>query len=891
LLAGLCAAALLMAPVATPLRAQDVAAKPAPPSSREGEAMPTPELSPAARAAIDAPFLKPDEAKDLRVRHGIAEPGDLDTPARKARWALLRGRFDDPALLDANADRFDRADSALLRGEPEQALALVGDDASMRAVRIRVAALESLGKPEAMLAAAVPALNFLVPGQHHTPESALQIVDAVEVQRVIARSRPPANRPGDEYRAMLKALRTARESLDRLEPGVPLMEAQLLFERDNAEEAQQALEQALSLNPSCAEAWLLLGQMAVNAFDLGNAEKIALRLEELAGPTSAGAAQIRARAMLRQNDPDLAETGLKPALGAMPRRRALLELQAAVTALRFDQPGLEKLLSEYDALSPASPRAYYEAGRALSEARQYEWAARLLEEAVRRAPDWPQPVIDLGLLYVQSGQDDLAFETCKKANELDPFNVRAHNSFNLIKEILAFDKVESEHFIVRFRPGVDRLLAQEMLPVLEDNHRRVTGKPEQTPGGLDHSPAQRTLIDLMPNHRWFAVRIAGMPRIHTIAAATGPIIAMEAPREGRDHTGTYDWPRVLRHEYTHTVGLSRTRNRIPHWFTEAQSVYLEQAPRDYPTCKMLAEALLDDELFDFVQINIAFVRPKRPQDRSMAYAQGHWMYEYLVETFGPRAPLKLMDRYAQGVREEQAYQEVLQISREQFFANFKAWARDQVRAWGLLPPLGTPTLRELLDQQAQASPDTKPEPDAAFLAKHLATHPNHPELLELQVEQTLAANQGQPTQDMVPLLQRYAAARPVDPAPHKHLARLYLASAQPDDPGPQAELALPHLEYLDAREDRVPTYAAQLAAIYAQRGELEQARDKAERAVRIAPYDARQRERAAGIALQRSDPQQAFKHIYAMTQLEPDQPIHRQRLEAVSKLIESKKGG
>jgi len=30
----------------------------------------------------------------------------------------------------------------------------------------------------------------------------------------------------------------------------------------------------------------------------------------------------------------------------------------------------------------------------------------------------------------------------------------------------------------------------------------------------------------------------------------------------------------------------------------------------------------------------AFVRPKRPTDRSLAYAQGHWMYQYMIEKWG-----------------------------------------------------------------------------------------------------------------------------------------------------------------------------------------------------------------------------------------------------------------
>src|SRR5262249_26012754 len=139
-----------------------------------------------------------------------------------------------------------------------------------------------------------------------------------------------------------------------------------------------------------------------------------------------------------------------------------------------------------------------------------------------------------------------------------------------------------------------------------------------------------------------------------------------------------------------------TKNRLPHWFTEAQAVYLEHAPRDEDTCRLLAKTLEDDQLFDFVEINAAFVRPKKPTDRQLAYAQGHWMYEYIIKTFGQRAPLKLMDLYARGVREEEAYKQVLGLSRDQFMEKFKTWAREQTIAWGLISKPGQPTLKELL---------------------------------------------------------------------------------------------------------------------------------------------------------------------------------------------------
>lgn len=924
---GLAASALLAPVVGAALAnqrppADEPVANPAPEPAAP-KPMDAPDLAESVKAAIDAPFLKPAEAQFLRLFHGLATEADLDSIDRLAGWSLLLGRFDDPSLANPQTSALDRVEALLAQGDATGALAGIENDASPRAVRLRVTALDMLGRFDEAIAAGAPALQLLASGTARA-DTADQVIEAVRVAEILARLRAPADGEGGaDHRAMMSLLRDARAKFSRIDWRIDLAEAELLYEKDALAQAQEALDAALSKNPSSAAAWSLLGQMAVNAFDMGSAEAIAVRLDLLAGASGSPlAAVVRARAMLRLNDPELAWAALAPALAKYPARRDLLEMQAAVQSVRFDEPGTEALLAEYDRRSPGSPRALFEAGKAIAEARQYARGADLLRRAVERQPFWPTPAIELGLLYIQSGEDESALATLERATELDPFNVRASNCLKLVRDLASYIRHESPHFVIRSKPGdefaADALLAAEMLPVLEENHRKVTGPPESVVGGLDHEPAQRTIIELLPNHRAFAVRIVGMTQIHTIAASTGPIIAMETPREGPGHSGPYDWERVLRHEYTHTVGLSKTGNRIPHWFTEAQAVFLEQAPRDDSTCRLLADALASDELFDFQAINIAFVRPKRPQDRSLAYAQGHWMYEYMVETFGPRAPLKLMDLYAKGVREEDAFEQVLELSREKFFGAFRAWATEQVIAWGMLPPKGQPSVLEMLKAEAAAEPPPAPpappaaapaeavplepavaelvgrlkpqdaQPDEARVARWLEKYPAHPEVLELALDQALAKLGGaEPDATLIPLLERYAAARPVDPKPHRLLARIYLALPTPEasEAGPGPLSAIPHLEFLDVREDRLPIYAAQLASLYARAGDLEKATQKAERATRVSPYDAKHRELAAGLALQRKDPATAKRHILALIALEPDRAIHKKRLEAIERLL------
>jgi cellulose synthase operon protein C len=876
---------------------------------QQQEEIQPPSTAAAVMQLLEAEYLTPEEGRNLRIFHGLWLDGDLDTPQRRATAALIRGAYADPSLADPSILVEDRAEALLLRGELEEALALVEGAESIRAVRIGAEALEGLGRGADAGKALEPLLAMLEAPRQRTPA---EIVEGVRGLIIRARVLPQQTPAGGDYQRMMSLLGDAREHRGQLFWPAYITEAEILFSKDARREASEAALQALSLNPRSARAWSLLGRMAVEGFNFEPAEQVAERLNRMADLASADAAIILARARLRQNDPEGAEQALRPALEHSPKLRPLLALEAAAAALRFDDERTERLLARFDELSPGSPEALFEVGRTLAEARQYEPAARYLAAAAKRAPFRPEPVSELGLLGLQSGHDFQALDALRKAAALDPFNRRVDNSLKLVQELIRYGKHESEHFIIRFKPGDDEVLALDMLERLEEMYQRVTGSE---PGGIDHHPPVKTTIDLMPNQRWFAVRIAGITRIHTMAAATGPVIAMETPRIGGGHSvGTYDWLRVLRHEYTHTVTLSRTRNRIPHWFTEAAAVYLEDAPRDYSTCKILTGALESGNLFDLAQINIAFVRPRRPTDRAQAYAQGHWMYEYMIERWGPRAPLDLMDRYATGEREDSAMRAVLQIEPAQFLADFTAWAGKQVQEWGMQPRDGQPSIGEILLIEAASSERARevlqkrlddaltdaawivgggaaaqqewtvrlPRPTPEIVTRWLDRHPDHPDLLELSMNQALSQAGGEPDEEMIPLLERYAAARPVDPAPHRHLARLYMARESDDEESLRA--AIPHLEYLDAREQHSPVYAVELARRYQQLGDLEQAAAKAERAAIIAPFEGRYRELAATIALQRQEHAAARRHLNALTRLEPDREVHKRRLEALERL-------
>ncbi|MDX9911349.1 MAG: hypothetical protein RBS39_05920 [Phycisphaerales bacterium] len=903
-------------------------------------ALEVPELAPALRALLEAPYLSDDEKRELRIEHGLWTDEDLRDPARRARAAIIAGAYHDGVFSGLEESPLDALEALLRQGKPEHVIAALdgleardaGQDARdaawlARATRLRAEALIDLGRPAEADAAMDGLLTRLT---HERSSSADELVEGARCAMMRARIRgtgTDAQGAQAAYQSILGWISRARGELDPLSWRARLVEAELLYDKDNRPEARAAIIEAITLCPSSAECWSLLGRMFVDQFDFDRAELASRRLDELSdlpgevnnefhdearasrGSLLGGLLLMRTR--IKQGD---ADDALRVS-SALDREYSLnherVALHAAACARKFDYDAADEVLATLDQLAPGSPEGVFEVGRALADARQYAEASKYLNEAVRGAPNWSNAWAELGLLEVQAGRDLAALDALREAARLDPFNIRAGNSLKLVEELQTYERREGEHFVVRYKPGIDEALARDMLPVLERIYARVTG---DSPGGIRHAPAGKTLIELMPSHAMFAVRIAGMPQVHTMAAATGPVIAMESPQVGAGFSiGTYDWPRVLQHEYTHTVTLSRTGNRLPHWFTEAAAVYLEDRPRASGTWRLLRHVVLTDTLFDLEKINLMFIRPEQPSDRAQAYAQGHWMYQYIVERWGPEAPLTLMDLYAAGERHDAALLSVTGLAPREFLEDFGDWARGELVRVGMLPPEGMPTIdvlrmREAIEsagpgEEKEAENDVLPDPRAIpklppivkipggdlppvtpdMVSRWLEKYPEHPDVLELSVRLALEANAGKPAPEMVPLLERYAAARPVDDLPHRLLARLALDGQLPDEPGgPTAvERAIEHLAYLDEREERSPAYASELARRYAELKRWDEAFASAERATLIAPFDPRMRELAATVAIKAGRMDDALRHIEALTIIEPDREIHRKRLEAL----------
>lgn len=802
------------------------------------------------RAAVDDDLLTDAERDAQRIFHGLLDEVS-DSAKSSAAFALARWDLNNPLLApdhQATAPLL-RAEAALRRGDFHQIGALLAGDDSPRAVLLRGRALAGLGQFDKAVATFT---SLREATRNNKYDTAADITAAAEAAAELAMLE---GRGGEEYQLVLGQYDRATQQADRLYWPAHLAAGELLMSKDNPQQALKSLQAALVLNPMESSLWFSLGRIALRGYDFDSVNKAVFKLRQIQ-PTNVLADILAAEMYLQQRDADMAQRTLIAALLRYPNQRDLLALSAAAAALDYKPDQTAAALAAFDAVSPGHPLAYFVTGRYLSLSRQYDYGANMLAESIRRQPNWSAPQVELGLLLNQAGREAESLAVLRGVTRLDPFNIRAANVLKMLEALAGYHTIETDHFIVKFGDEIDGALARDMPELLEQIYTEVTA-------AFSHKPRVKTLIEIMPDKQYFAVRITGMPDIWTIAASTGSVVALTPPRIGKKQAGPFDWYRVIRHEFVHTVTLDQTDNRIPHWFTEACAVSQEPGPRDYDTCQLLAMTLLNDELFDMDEINWGFVRPRKPTDRALAYAQAHWMFEYITQRFGHRTILKMLSLSKQGAAENRIVPEATGQTADEFMSGFKQWAHQQIRDWGLNP---TPPRREVMQKLRDGGDNTQQNLDAL-----LKQHPDHPDLLRVAAENALDRGEDKAAYS---LLLRYASVRPVDPWADARIAELAVKLGRPNE-------AVSHLEQLDRLDQHTGAHAQTLMEIYRRGGQLDEAQVAAQRVLIRQPYDPAMRETAAAIALQRGDMETALRHIQALTVIEPDQSIHFTRLAAL----------
>jgi tetratricopeptide (TPR) repeat protein len=687
-------------------------------------------------------------------------PGDPDLLARRAELYYLRGQLGD-ALKAADAAVAKRDDQFLARWIRANVYRDTGDlqkaDTEFRWFVRTYTARDRAGKP-------------------------IKDADTLLLVAQAGAENARWHNLSDQFKFILNEVYS-----DALKADPDLWQAEyqagmLLLEKYNRRDALPAFDKALKLNPRAAEALVGKGRAALQQLELKDAEDFADRALAI-NPRLPAALQLIADVHLISGETDAALKRLDEAKAVNPRDEATLGRVAACLFVQRRQSEFDALCAAAEKQNPKAGRFYFELGERLDDRRLFADAEKFYRKAVALWPQLPGVKNSLGLLAMRMGQEAEARRILTEASESDPFNIRVDNSLRVLKHLDKYQSIETPHFLLRYDPKTDTVLAKFMADELESVY---AGLAKQ----FDYQPPGPILIEVFSKHEMFSGRIIGVPDLHTIGASTGRIAALASPT-AEGVRKPFNWGRVIRHELVHIFNLEQTNFQVPHWLTEGLAVRNEGFPRPPSWSELLAERVAKDDLLDLGTINLGFMRPRSPAEWTLAYAQSQLYVEYLTKTYGERCIAGLLAAYRDGRDTAAAIRHVCGVDVPAVERGYKAYLREVVGKATGKPPQKALTLAQL---QAAVEKD----PDDADLSARLAEqywkrrrardarelvekvlkeHPKHALALYVKAQLLLGAGEDENAQK---LLEEAAAADPPEPKVLKALGKLYYDAAQWD---------------------------------------------------------------------------------------------------------------
>jgi tetratricopeptide (TPR) repeat protein len=689
--------------------------------------------------AYDALVKAPGErtpADRVKIALGRADAMASQGEYEQAAEALEKAVADQPQSADLRARladlKFTRGDWEGAGADAAEAIKADPDHLPARWVEARL--LEATGE----LDKAVEAWKWFVDRYNARRNEISKDADALLIVGQASERYYRAKARGEELKdSLVDVISELYEGAIRTDPHcwqAPWLEGRLFLSAYDESKAMPELTRALQINPLAAEVLVTLGQADLQSYKLAPGRSKAERALAV-NPRYAPAHVLLADLNISDERFDDAKAAARKAVAENPRDEDALARLAASCRLLVDPVGAAAAEVAALASSPRPATFYYNLGERLADRRKYHPAERAFLLAAAADPRRADAPIGLGMLYMQIGRENEAKALFDAAFDSDPFNVRAFNQMKVLKHMASYTPVATDHFSVLVEPKQDALLGKYMARFLESIYPELTAR-------FGYAPPGTTKIEIMTTHSWFSARTIGLPFIPTVGACTGTVVALASPKTTNK---PFNWARVLKHEVVHVITLQQTGFNIPHWYTEALAVESEGFPRPQDWNKLLlARVPTRTKLLNLDTINLGFIRPKEPEDRSLAYCQAQLYAQYMVKRFGSDALIKMLDAYRRGLTTDKAVAACFQVDKADFEAQYLTFLDGVVKTIRTRVDDEAPVRFSQLARDVEAKPDD-PDLNARMAYEHLArrdykeARPFADKALKLKPHQPLAS--------------------------------------------------------------------------------------------------------------------------------------------------------
>jgi len=573
----------------------------------------------------------------------------------------------------------------------------------------------------------------------------------------------------------------AYDEVDREYWPAHLYAGQFLESRGNKPEALQEFTKAIARNPFDAALNLAIGHLELSRANESAVFDAVDRIRSV-DVNSPVADLLELQLTTINRDLDRAKELANRLLQKRPTDLEVLSAAAALYSLRDDDAKVKSLIATAESIDPDNATIYSSIGIANARTFDADRVVKNLQIAIERAPWAPEPLQTLARAWLSDGDNEQARALLERAYEIDPFNIETVNYLRVLDEISKFKTFESERFIFRYDERDDPIVPLYIASYMDQAFDAMVAKYKFT-------PEQKPIVEVLPDAQSFSVRTAGIPGLETYGASLGRVMTVVAPRAGQT-LGPFNWARVMRHEFTHTLNLMYTKGRVPRWLTEGLAVQEEDVPYRF--------AWVPESLYKRASVGEMMTPPQLARalrggpDGEIAYMTGFWIARYIAEIEDHDAILRLLDAYRDGKSDDEAFKHAINMNVVEFYSKFNLWSQNQVQGWGYDDE--TKKVVKELEKSAQTLTENR------------------------QLEQAAE------------LWEQVLLKQPMNATPHRRLAGIYLTLKRPADAAIHLKATLP-LELADNR------LAKRLSRIYLDANDLPNAMLYAKMSVQIDPYD------------------------------------------------------
>ena len=315
-------------------------------------------------------------------------------------------------------------------------------------------------------------------------------------------------------------------------------------------------------------------------------------------------------------------------------------------------------------------------------------ASRAVDEIVQEYPDSPEAAYYRGRVLFEQGKYDEAVKQYEEAGErgVTPgsFDSLAHRGQTVVEndarlaraaaeETKGDQLFESEHFVLKTRPGKDTLLAPYALAALEKAYAGLTKD-------LGVAPAHKIRVEVYDSARSLArvspLTVEQIKASGTIALCKYSRLMITSPKA---LLRGYPWLDTVSHEFVHYLVTQKGRNAVPIWLQEGLAKFLETRWRGPPglavdemSLMLLQDAARKKQLIPFARMHPSIAMLPTQEQAALAFAEVEAAIRLLYQRGGQQALTELVSAMAAGMTDEQAVAQAYGKSFREFEADWRA---------------------------------------------------------------------------------------------------------------------------------------------------------------------------------------------------------------------------